>query len=434
MIRRCALLLFFVLALGPLWGELTIGGSSQARLQAMIDPAAPAASVLSGLLGLSPSLRVGNPLFEFFFQGTLDCKTGTGSLNLSVDVFELTVEPADFLKIVVGRSQYRPGAAPFLSPTNYFSPLGLEALLQGRIQDAFLPSDIVQARMFWGDLAAVLTLAPFRREAALPDSSSPWFPRKGFPPSIHIGFPIEQDLVLEHILIEAAKQMPATPGLMSVCAELGLTLPILDLALLYYHGADCAPLFSARFDFPHGLFQGYDIILTPVDRTIDSFGLDATLGISGLRIWVDCSYTLSKVFLTRRLSEANFSSVLGSSPCLEYSFGAGYDFEAPRLSLDAEWKGCWIVSPPEAVMTPLLSSLLYGRAFLRLWEDRFLAGAGAVWSLADRSLALLADLTFAPSSELSFQLLAPFFIGSADTELGQFSDNHLASLAATWKF
>jgi len=85
-------------------------------------------------------------------------------------------------------------------------------------------------------------------------------------------------------------------------------------------------------------------------------------------------------------------------------------------------------------MTPLLSSLLYGRAFLRLGEDRFLSGASAVWSLADRSLALLVDLTFAPSSELSFQLLAPFFIGGSVTELGQFSGNHLVSLGATWRF
>jgi hypothetical protein len=126
--------------------------------------------------------------------------------------------------------------------------------------------------------------------------------------------------------------------------------------------------------------------------------------------------------------------VLGTSPALEYACGAGYDFTLPHLSIDAEWQGCWITAPPADVMAPLLSSLLYARAFIRLGQDRFLAGVSAIASTSDWSLAVVSDLAFAPSNELSFQLLVPVFLGGSGTELGQFSGNHLVSLAAAWRF
>jgi hypothetical protein len=419
---------------GALSAETVIGGTAESRLGTLLDPADLPSSTLDGSLQFHPSFHASSDQFEFHFQATLRYGLPDQSLAFSLDSLELAVDPADFLKIVLGRFAYAPGAATFLSPMNYFSIVDYAALLEGRYSEAVLPADLIQARFFWEDFSLILTTAPFPRRPGIPAPDSPWMPRKDLPASIHISFPVEQDLVLENILIEDPA-LPA-PGMQFIggSVEAAATFQSLDVSVLFYHGFDPSPLVQARFDFPYGLFQGYDVILTPVDRIINAFGLSAVAGVSSFRFIAEISLTLSKTFATNRLSADNFSLILVTAPFVESALGVGYDMGEPRLSLELEWKGSLITSPPDSLIEPMLSQLFFGRASIRLWEDRISLGANAVVALLDWSLVAVADLSFSPSNELSFQLLAPFFFGAADTDLGQFSANHLVTLAAVWRF
>jgi hypothetical protein len=171
-----------------------------------------------------------------------------------------------------------------------------------------------------------------------------------------------------------------------------------------------------------------------VDRIIDAVGLTSSLSVSDFQLTADVSYTLSKTFTTKSLSVDTFETILSTAPFFDYAFGATWELGEPRLSLACEWKGGWIPAAHGDLDMPMLSSALFGRASISFWEDRVTLGANALVSLADASYAVVADCTFSPSSEVSIQLLAPFFLGAKDTELGQFSANYQVSLGAIWRF
>ena len=433
--RSCLAVCLLLLAMpAAVAAQAVVGGSAEMRVGVLVNPDDPAASPINGAALFRPTLHAGTGDFTLHFQATVGLDPATGSMSVVLDSLRVDTAPADFLRLSIGRFSYATGAAVFLAPTSFFSSVDYDALFEGRLADAILPADLVQVRLLEGDVSLTCTVAPFPRRAPLPATDSPWFPRKDLPASIHVTFPIQQDLVLAGITMESPDLPAAAPQTMSASLEGAATVGPLDLSFLYYHGYDLSPLVQARFDFPQGLFQDYNVILTPVDRLIDALGLTAVLGISDFQLTADVAYTLSKTFLTRQLSSDTFETVLATAPLLQYALGAGWTSDQPSLSLLCEWKGAWVPAGPAGIELPMLSSALFGRASLGFWEDRITLATNVLVSLADKSLAIAADCTFSPSSEVSIQLLAPFFIDAADTELGEFSANHLVSLGATWRF
>jgi len=369
-------------------------------------------------------------------EGKLSLEWDRSGVTPSVGIQDLYVElsPTGFLTLRLGRFVYAPGSAGVLSPTHWFVTPDLLALVRNDTESLVRGGDLVQGIVTLGDWSLTLSASPFAPAWSIPDPSSPWFPRKDFPRSITIFFPTTQVLSLTGITVQEAPAAQLSLQDMSVGAELGVSLPLVDLSLLAYHGWDNTPLFQPSFEFPSGFFGDYDIVLTPVARKIDSVGAEATLTWGSLSAWADGAYTFSKTFLSRKLSSSTFASDLVTSPCLEYAAGAGYDFSVPRLSLQAGYRGLWVTQPTADTLLPFMGSYLSGTCALRLWDDRLSVAIQGLVSTADWSAAIIGLLSVAPSNELSFDVTLPFFLGASDTELGQFSANYLVSIGVTVRY
>ena len=432
--RRIIRLLLFAVAAAGASAQAVFGGEAGLTLGSLIDPVTPLASTVSDATAFFPTLHVEDPSWRLDAKLSLAWTNGAQEVTPSLERLSLELTPADFLTVRIGRFAYLPGAGGFSSCTNWFSSLDLDSLLEGNVSDVFGAGDLLQGTLTLGDFSLTLTASPFAPAGSVPAPDSPWFPKKDFPRVLHIVFPTAQDISLTDIVLAQAAETSFTLGDMSVGAELGVSLPLVDISILAYHGHDNTTLYQPRFNFPHGFFSDYEVILTPVIRTIDAVGLDATLSWSSLSAWIDCAYTLSKTFLSKKLSAVTYSSELITLPYLQCAAGAGYDFERPRLSLQAAYHGAWAIEQTSSTILPFLDSYATARAQLRLLDDRIVLTTEALYSVVDGSMVVMGDLSFAPSSELSLGLTVPVFIGASDTELGQFAENHLVSVGVTARF
>jgi hypothetical protein len=426
------LLCFIATAHGA--ADAALGGEVGFTLGSMIDAAAPLASTLDDTFALFPTLHVEDPLWRLDAKASLSWKWGARDVTQILERLSLELTPADFLTVRIGRFAYLPGAGGVGSCTNWFSSLDLEALLEGDAADIFTAGDLIQGTIAVGDFSFTFTASPFPPALNVPDPASSWFPKKNFPQTLHISFPTPQDISLTDIIVETPTQQAMSLSGMSFGAELSASFPLLDMSLLAYHGSDNTALFQPRFSFPNGFFSDYRIILTPVARTIDAFGLDASFGWSSFNAWIDCGYTMSKTFLSKKLSAAAYSSELTTSPYLQYAVGCGYEMASPHLSLQAGCRGGWISQETSDTILPFLDSYVSARGQLQLWEDRVSLSAQTLSSTVDWSTVVIGVLSFAPSTEFSVDLIFPVFFGGSDTELGQFSGNHLISIGATVRF
>ncbi|HTP58618.1 MAG TPA: hypothetical protein VMM82_06845 [Spirochaetia bacterium] len=414
--------------------QAVVGGSAETDLGVLVSPSDPAASALQGSLVFRPTLHAATDVLEVSVQASIDVDLAGLGTSFTLDALEVDATPWEFLKLSAGRMNYVTGAVSLLSPVSWWTRIDWDSLISGRLADILVPADLLQVRLLWGDAALVLAVDPFPRRATFPSTDSAWFPGKDIPPSIPIGFPVNQTLVLESVTMEDPALPAAQPQTMSASAEATATVGPVDASLLYYHGYDMSPLVQARLDFPYGLYKAFDVILTPVDRVIDACGLSATASVSELRICGDLAWTLAKTFSTERLSASTFQTVLAVAPYLEYALEATWEHPQPHLTVSCEWKGSWIPTPPAGVVMPLLSSVLVGTTSVRLLDEKLSLGTSTIISLQDNSAAILADVSFNPSSEITVQVGAPFFFGAATTELGEFAANHLVTLTSVWRF
>ncbi|HET6486810.1 MAG TPA: hypothetical protein VFH83_10345 [Spirochaetia bacterium] len=436
--RRASLGVALGIALGlvPLQAgaQAVAGGELNLGVSALVDPSQPLASSIDDAIVFYPTIHVEDPAWRL--DGKLSLEWDRAAVAPSLGIRDLYIElsPAGFLTLRLGRFVYAPGSAGVLSPTHWFVTPDLLALVRNDTESLVRGGDLVQGILTLGDWSLTLSASPFAPAWSIPDPSSPWFPKKDFPRNLTIFFPTTQVVSLTGITVEPTPATQFSLTDVSVGAELGVSLPLLDLSLLAYHGWDTTPLYQPSFEFPNGFFGDYDIILTPVARKIDSIGAEATLSWGSLSAWADGAYTFSKTFLSRKLSSSTYASDLVTSPCLEYAAGAGYDFSAPRLSLQAGYRGLWVTQSTAETILPFLGSYLNGTCALRLWDDRLSVATQALVSTVDWSAAIIGLLSIAPTNELSFDVVLPFFLGASDTELGQFAANYLVSIGVTVRY
>lgn len=420
---------------GGLSAETVAGGQAGLLAQALLQPDEWERSTLGWDTRVSPAVSVDSPRFDFFFQGTISYRGGSPQVRAAVDELVLTLDPLPFLQVRLGRFCAHPGTGVFFSPTSYMLRTDFEQLVTGRKDRMTLPADLVQASLFWGDAYLRLSAAPFSAPPELPGPGSPWFPDKDLPKTIWILFPPPPyPVYLADTVLKEAPIPPFDLRQVSVSAELGGTIHPLDLALLYYHGADNSPLLKAAISRPVAVQPDYIITITPAHRTIDALGLDLAVESGGFSAWADGSFVFSKSFLTTRLDDDTWETLLGSAPALELCLGASYRPPWADALLLAEYRDTFAFAGDDSFVQPLLSSALAVMLRVELLDGRLAASGTWIESLADGSRAIHLLLSFQPSWELELQLAAPLFFGRPDTELGQFRGNHLVSAGLAWRF
>ncbi len=431
------LALYFIITL-PYNGycEVVIGGKAEINYSILLNTGQLGKSVPDLRTSFDPSLSAYSSIFEFSIIGSISYSKASMTPEGQLKLFEIILNPSDFLTARIGRFPYLPGTAEFISPTNYFSRIDYEKLLSGSITDYIVANDIVQLGFFLGNYYVNLSLAPFAGEFILPETDSYWFPKKDIPDSITVTFPSQQTMWLENLYYGDPEYPPVTLDNISFSAEAGGTVSILDFSLIYYHGTDNTPLMRGEIYFPQGLFENYDVIITPHYRIIDAIGINLAANISSLRIWADSSFTFSKTFNTNRLSSTNFTTELAQSPYLEYSLGCSYEhyFINWNFFLLAEYKDNLIVERKEYFIDNMLSSLILGTADFRFFDDKLSSIFTFIHSIKDGSTVFVLKLSYSPSDELEFILQNPLFLGESKSDFGQFRDNHLFSCGVILRF
>jgi hypothetical protein len=429
--RRLLGALICVAAAAAGGAQPVIGGAGRLETGLLVNPQSFKDSDLDWGLSFAPSLAVQTPEMVFSVEASL-APGGEGAPELTVDLAELRLDPLPFLALRLGRFRHSPGAAELVSPTDYFARQDLVELLTGGVSAA--ASDLAQLTLFYRDVYLRATVAPFVLEPIVPEPTSPWFPRIGLPSTIDIAFPSERTLLLDKVILEHPLPPERDIENLSVSAEIGASLWVLDMALLYYHGYDNTPLLSARLSFPQGLFGSYDVYLAPVYRVVDALGATAKAGFGAFRLWVDVSLSLPKMLLTHRLDAATLETLSVSAAAVEAVAGVSFEPEAVDLLLLLEGKGLWVNLPNDGYVRPLLSDYAAGTAVLGLVASKVHLSSSTLVSLADGSLGLSGQIAWAPVSEIEVLAGGLFFLGGLRTELGQFRGLVPVWLRLVWRF
>jgi hypothetical protein len=317
--------------------------------------------------------------------------------------------------------------------------MDLEALIYQRELEVFRPADLIQATLLFWNAYLRLTVAPFPPARSFPKADSPWFPRKDIPARITFPLPTPHEIVLGTVRVEEEAGIPSTLSGIGFCAETGLSLPGVDVSLLYYQGWDLDLVSTSRIELPPapGYLGSFDVVITPVHRYIRALAANVAASFDALRLWLDSSFTFGKSFNTTRLSSSDLTTLLARRHYWEYAVGASYELPWLDTLLAAEFKGDLVAaagSESSEVVKNLLSSAFVGSVRSSFFDRRLAASIVVLVAAADGSTALLLSLSYEPASELKLTLYGPVFLGGPDTELGQFAENHLVSAAVQWRF
>ncbi|MCK5199125.1 MAG: hypothetical protein KAR21_12275, partial [Spirochaetales bacterium] len=306
-----------------------------------------------------PTLAVYSNNYELYGKGEISYLSNNIQLSFNVSELYINFYPIDELFVKIGRFPYLPGTAEFFSNTNFFGSTNMEKLLSGNLRSASVNSDLIQSGLFLGDHYFVLTFEPFPGYPQIPDIDSPWFPMKDIPESIHISFPVEQDLPLANLTIDE-EPITSTLADSSVSLEIGTTTGMLDISLLYFHGLDKSLVFQGEMDFPYGLFRSYDINLNRIKNTVDLFGFNSAISFSSFRFWTDISYLYNRVFTTDKLAADSFTIVLSEVPALSATVGISWEHYSTKyeLLLLSEYYHLFIFSDDSFLTPPLFTNIL----------------------------------------------------------------------------
>jgi hypothetical protein len=418
--------------------EVVIGGVGGLSWDTLIDPGAFLDSASENRLYFYPLLYAGSDNFEFSFEGAISYTSRETQPAFAVRQLSLSTFPFEFLTVRLGRFDYLPGSAEFFSCSNFFNPMDLEALIYQRDLDFLQPADLLQLTVLFWEAYLRISASTFVPQRPFPEPESPWFPMKDIPGTLLVPLPSPHEMTLGTVSVKAEAEIPANLSSISLCAEGGLSLYGIDLALLYYQGWDVDLITTSEILFPTGFFGSFDVEITPITRYIRAVALDLATSISALRLWLDSSFTFQKSFNTSRLSSDALSTLLAQQHYWEYTVGASYELSRLKTTLLAEFKGDLVVpsgsGSEDALVKNLLSCAFVGSARSAFFDSRMIASVLVLVSTADGSTAMQLALSYEPSSELRFVLYSPLFFGGLETELGQFSGNHLVSAAVQWRF
>ncbi len=432
MIDRRVLALLLGAVSASAMAQISFGGTGTVQYECALNSSDLLSSGGELIAVLSPLVYVSGETYEMSLKTVASFVRE--QVSLDIDELYLIISPSDSLSLRIGRFAYLPGAAEYFSNVNYFARVDTTKLLAGSKSGHLVFTELLQIGFYLPNVYLLLTASVVRPEMLLPGTESPWFPMAQFPQTLTVFFPSEHDLVLERIYFEQEDPHVSTLADVSVCAELGATVWGIDASLFYYHGWDSAPLTSAEFRFPSGLYESYEIVLHPVYRPVDAIGLMMATSFQALRLYLDCSVAVNKTLLTKRLSSANLETATAQVPYVAYSLGASYEISEVDLLLLSEITDRIAVDATEELVKPMLSSaIMVGARFSpRRWH--LAATMAGIVSLVDRSLVVISELAYRPSEDLEVYVFSPLFSGEAESELGQFRDNVHITAGIRWFF
>lgn len=409
--------------------ELVLGGRASFEPRATLSPRLDQRLSIESITTLAPSLSVRGDLIEFRAQAAVrHAMPGTspsGSVELELEELELSVFPSDSIAVRIGRFDYRPGRALMLSPNNFFQTVSYEALLGAGPEFPSQANSIVQLRLLGPQLYAVATVAPVPNVPQLTEPGSIWLPDVGLPPTINDPNLSPEPVEFNESFSEETRPIAEPWRRVSAGIEFGATLGAVDLAVLYYRGVDPVAVPRARVDFPRVPLESYDLYFAPEEVQIDAFGLVAEAVLADANMWADTGLTAAQPISTDQVDSLSKRTDLVEPPALEAVFGASYQFGRPNLLLIGEYRRLqplWGADrPPELIATPLDNDLLLS-ATMRLGRRLdWSISPGALVSLDDASAALALSLEYQPQASLRVYLRSPLFLGTSDSDYGQYA-------------
>jgi hypothetical protein len=431
--RLVLLIVLLIISATSLFSESYFGGESGTRVSMDMDTGDFQNSVIEAEYSLAALLSVFSDNTSLSARLSFSGDIGQNNIDTSLDMIKAEFIPLPGTNFSFGRYNYSPGPAEFISPTDYFGRTNLEKLITGDLQQAVLPNDLIQIGIFYSDFYARVSAAPFRKELALPDVESPWFPDKDIPQSLPWPFDGRSPKLVFQ------EPTPYTDTLDSMCfsVEAGGTLPGIDFAFIYYNGWDYSPMYSANLSFPIDEPEIFKVEVYPEYRRISSFGLNAVSAVSSFRFWIDGAYTPEKLFQKTRLfaQDNNVSTGIYNADSLTLAAGGSWEPGVFGAVLLFEYYRIFIGEEDAAqVFEPLLhhfASMMVRASFFGYTLHPAII---SLLSLTDNSIVVYPSVSYRPTEEFSLQLNIPLFFGEDDTELGQFRDNHTLSIEAKLRF
>lgn len=380
---------------------------------------------------ISPTVTAFGDLFDFTATATAIHSHPDGPLTTQLDALEMTVYPADFASLAVGRFDYQPGYAQLLSNSNLYTRTDLSALLSGDVFEATVSAPLGQFRVFLGDFYAVATGTALVLQPVLPAIDSPWFPDASIPQSIQT-LPHLDPIPLESVeYADLQPVVPLTSERLGYSVEIGGYLGGLELSLMWYNGWDNTPLLQGELELT-SLTDPYSITLRPVYRKRTSITANARLQWRRVVLVTDNAYTFYRLLATNELDSARLTTGLTEAPYLEHTAGATVDLPW-NLSVLVEYRLSKALTDVSYVPPSLHRA---GVALLRahVLDRRLGLTVGSLVSFEEWSTGFVGRATWAVSDALEIDLSATVFAGTLQSELGQYSGTVPISGAVRWRF
>lgn len=443
--------------------EIVFGGESSVRFSFVTSPRLDDRLEPQATVELSPRLSVYGSIVELQVEGalahTLPAPYERFSLHngithqpdssgdyvmipgtpfsAALNQLQLSLYPTSWLVVDVGRFVYAPGAAIVLSPVNYFAGYDPRALVSGSFTQAQSPATLAQARAFFGNSYAAVTLAPVPRTPELPPVSSVWFPQ----------LPVDQEITVPELSsdpirlddVSSIATVPLSPAYrrVSAAAEVGITLGAVDLAAHYYHGVDPIPVLQARVDFAGAPATSFDLYVTPQEAPLDSVALSGQAAVGSATLWTDAALDINKSIPTDRVGALSKRTEIVIAPVLTGVVGASYQCYPPNLLLVAEYRQTYAFTDDPDILDIGLASIGTVTARLVPGDGPWTITLGSLLDARDFAAlngAVFGSLSVAPSAELSASAHIPFFWGPSAGTFGAYSDVYGANVGLTYRF
>lgn len=428
----------------PVSAEVFFGGSARANVGMIFDLDDIDSSEIDFTTGLSPRFAASSELFDFSVLADIRWNNRENSFTFSVDEFRLTLIPADFALVQVGRFSYLPGMGEFFSNTNFFNQGSLVELISSVGLVTGTNADMIQANFFFSNFYTKLTVSPIAHDMVFPDTISPLFPGHYVPNppgqtqdnTEYTGYTVDGAEASE-VPYDKRVRPPFNFDQVSLSGEFGGTAGGIDFSLLYYYGWDDDTLFSTSTVESDGT---YTTTLVPEYNKIHAVGLNMASSVQAFRFWGDAAWTFNKAFIRddyfegTGFSDDPFITTTIQGNFLEYTLGASYEFGF-GLSVLFEYMDGWIIGgDPSRYVQPTLSRVLALAVNLPLFEYQLIPTIAAMYSIDTNAFGGGIVVSYAPTDELELTLTAPIYFDFDGTSR-PFGGNKLyISLGLTWRF
>ncbi|MBN2736176.1 MAG: hypothetical protein JXR70_04285 [Spirochaetales bacterium] len=430
--KKCTLIIGIFFSCVLVFAETYFSGKFTSSVYSYINSDQISNSTIGDRTSLNFTIGDESDNYSFLITPEIDFSYTEKLIEPRLKEWALKIDLFTFLSIKTGFFPYLPGMAEFFSNTNFYTISDYEELVSGNFQNSMTPSTLIQLQFFTDQWYLFLTCSPFLITPILPDPASPWFPTKNLPPSISISEPINQTINLGSIIIQDIicenSLSNANYGF-----ELGGGFSYFDFSLSYFHGQNNFPLFTSTMEFPEGLNDYYNIILTPLWENIDAFGLDIKTTLNAMTFWLDAAYYPWKPYQSRKLDTTNFSTLIKESPSIISTLGMGYEIQTPHISLLIEYKKEWILINLPEIVTPDFANLLTINLRLFLHDDKIIFYPVVLLSTLDQSWATIFNFTFAPEYFFECFFTLPLFFGKEKSDFGQYRKNIYGSMGFTYR-